>query len=32
LMAGRIKQHAGDRRERTTIGYRTLMKIAEVMR
>jgi hypothetical protein len=32
LMNGRIKQFGGDRRERTVIGYRTLSKIAEVMR
>ncbi len=32
LAAGRIKHVDGDRRERTTIGYRTLSAIAHVMR
>ncbi len=32
LEARRIKSFEGDRHERTVIGYRTLMKVAEVMR
>lgn len=32
LQAGRIKLGAGDRRDETVIGYRTFMKVAEVMR
>lgn len=32
LMTGKVKQFEGDRRERTSFGYRTLMKIADVMR
>jgi hypothetical protein len=32
LMSGRVKHSGGDRRERTIIGYQTLMKMAEAMR
>jgi hypothetical protein len=32
LMSGRIKRNNGDRKDRTVIGYSTLMKVAEVLR